>query len=130
MATKKKIAKKKIPQFKRPNYGRSSCSSIKGNWRKPRGIDNKKRIHKKFMGCSPAVGYRQDKRIRGQHPSGQMEVLIENMSQLEAQMAGENGRPGARSVLVRIAGGVGRKLKAKLMAKAVEMKLRVLNPQI
>ncbi|VVB57031.1 50S ribosomal protein L32e [uncultured archaeon] len=112
------VTKKKIPQFKRPNYGRTKCGSIKGNWRKPRGIDNKKRIHKKFMGCSPAVGYRQDKRIRGMHPTGQHELLVENMKQLA----------GASNVLVRIAGGVGAKLKSKLVAKAQEMKLRVLNP--
>ncbi|VVC01269.1 50S ribosomal protein L32e [uncultured archaeon] len=113
------VQKKKIPKFRRPNYGRTSCSSIKGNWRKPLGVDNKKRIHKKFMGCSPAVGYRQDLRIRGMHPSGVHEVLVENMTQLAA----------CKDVVVRIAGGVGAKAKAKLMAKAAEMKLRVLNPQ-
>jgi len=112
------VQKKRIPKFRRPNYGRTSCSSIKGNWRKPRGIDNKKRIHKKFMGCSPAVGYRQDNRIRGMHPSGVHEALVENMTQLSA----------CKSVVVRIAGGVGGKLKAKLVAAAREMKLRVLNP--
>ena len=81
-------------------------------------MDNKKRIHKKFMGCSPAVGYRQDLRIRGMHPSGKHELLVENMTQMS----------GAKNVHVRIAGGVGKKLKAKLVAKASEMKLRVLNP--
>ena len=112
------VQKKRIPKFKRPNHGRRGCKSIKGNWRKPRGIDNKKRIHKKFMGCSPAVGYRQDKRIRDMHPSGVHEVLVENMTQLNA----------CKDVVVRIAGGVGGKLKAKLLVKAREMKLRVLNP--
>ncbi len=112
------VQKKKIPQFKRPNYGRSSCSSIKGNWRKPRGIDNKKRIHKKFMGCSPAVGYRQDNRIRYMHPSGMHELLVENMAELA----------NAKNVLIRISGRVGGKLKAKLLAKAGAMNLRVLNP--
>lgn len=112
------VQKKKIPQFKRPNYGRRGCKSVKPNWRKPRGIDNKKRIHKKFMGCSPAIGYSQDKRIRGMHPAGRPELRVENLSQLE----------GVSNVLVRIAGGVGGKLKAKLTAKARELKLRVLNP--
>ena len=114
------VQKKKIPQFLRPNFGRRGCKSIKGNWRKPRGIDNKKRIHKKFMGASPAIGYRQDLRIRHQHPSGVLEVRVENLKQLEA----------AKNVVVRISGGVGGKLKAKLLAKAKEMKLRVLNPQM
>ena len=111
------VAKKKIPQFKRPNYGRSKRSRIKGNWRKPRGIDNKKRIHKKFMGATPAIGYRQDNRIRGMHPSGMHELLVENMTQMA----------NAKNVVVRIAGGVGNKLKTKLVSKAREMKLRVLN---
>lgn len=112
------LKKKKIPKFRRPNYGRTKRSRIKDNWRKPRGVDNKKRVYKKFMGCSPAVGYRQDKRIRGMHPSGMREILVENLQQLD----------GAKDVLVRIAGGVGKKLKAKLVAKAQQLKLRVVNP--
>lgn len=127
------VQKKKIPKFRRPNYGRTSCSSIKGNWRKPRGIDNKKRIHKKFMGCSPAVGYRQDRRIRGMHPCGQYEMRVENPKQLEALGTKQAGRDAggasvAPDVLIRIAGGVGAKAKARLVARAREMGLRVLNP--
>ena len=60
----------------------------------------------------------KDLRIRGMHPSGKHELLVENMTQLVA----------AKDVLIRIAGGVGGKLKAKLVAKAAEMNLRVLNP--
>ena len=112
------IKKKKKSTFARPNYGRKSRERIKANWRRPRGIDNKKGFKWKYMGASPSIGYGADKAIFGFHPSGKPEVLVENMKQLEA----------AKACVVRIAGGVGGKLRIKLVAKAAEMKLRIVNP--
>ncbi|MDE1797924.1 MAG: 50S ribosomal protein L32e [Candidatus Micrarchaeota archaeon] len=114
MVTKKKHK----PTFARPNYGRKSRERIKANWRRPRGIDNKKGFKWKYMGASPSIGYGADRSIFGFHPSGKKEVLVENMSQLEA----------AKECVIRIAGGVGGKLRAKLVAKAAGKKLKVVNP--
>lgn len=111
--------KKKIPTFRRPNYGRTKRSRIKANWRRPRGIDNKMAFKKKYMGKRPSIGYRQDKTIRGQHPRAAPETLVNNVSEIESVKAPS---------LVRIAGSVGARLKKTLVEKAKALKLHVLNP--
>jgi len=109
------MEKRKIPKFKRQN------ADLKGrvgtSWRKPRGIDNKMRVFKSGYGVSPRIGYRQPRAIRGNHPSGVPEVLVSNMTELEA----------VKGAAVRIAAKVGAKKKAVLVAKAREKKLKILN---
>ncbi|MFN3910186.1 MAG: eL32 family ribosomal protein [Candidatus Anstonellaceae archaeon] len=113
------LKKKKKPKFFRPNYGRSSRKRIKANWRRPRGVDNKKRIKKAYMGASPSIGYSQNKKIRGLHPSGKKEVLVSNLSQLNSI---------GNDFAIRIASNVGRKLRLKIFQVALDKKLKVLNP--
>ena len=109
------IKKRKHPKFLRPNYGRSSRSRIKLAWRRPRGIDNKKRLKIKYMGASPSIGYRQPKAIRYHHPKGLPEVLV----QTPADMA------GLKDVVIRIAGSVGRLKRAAIEQLAAKMGLHV-----
>ena len=111
------VQKRSHPKFLRPNYGRSSRSRIKLAWRRPRGIDNKKRLKIKYMGASPSIGYRQPREIRYEHPSGMQEVLVQTPSELA----------GLKEVAVRIASGVGRKKREEIIRLAEGMKLRVLN---
>ena len=111
------VSKRKHPKFLRPNYGRSSRSRIKIAWRRPRGIDNKKRLKIAYMGASPSIGYRQPNAIRGMHPQGMQEALVENPGQLA----------GLKGVAVRVASGVGRKKREEIIRLAESMKLRVLN---
>lgn len=129
------LKKKRLPKFLRPNYGRISRSRIGISWRRPRGIDNKKRIGVAKMGCSPTIGYGQSADVKGRHPSGVYEVYIENLKQMEkfdakTALAGPEGKSPAQSgteFAVRIAGGVGKRLKAKIIAAAKAKGLRVLN---
>jgi len=109
------IKKRKHPKFLRPNYGRSSRSRIKIAWRRPRGIDNKKRLKIKYMGASPSIGYRQPKAIRYFHPQGMPEVLVQTPADLE----------GLKDVVVRIAGGVGRLKRAAIEKLAASKGLHV-----
>jgi large subunit ribosomal protein L32e len=109
------IKKRKHPQFLRPNYGRSSRSRIKIAWRRPRGIDNKKRLKIKYMGASPSIGYRQPKAIRYHHPKGLPEVLVQTPADLA----------GLKNVVIRIAGSVGRLKRAAIEKLAASMKLHV-----
>ena len=111
------VSKRKHPKFLRPNYGRSSRSRIKIAWRRPRGIDNKKRLKIAYMGASPSIGYRQPNAIRGMHPQGMPEALVENPAQLA----------GLAGVAIRVASGVGRKKREEIIKLAESMKLRVLN---
>ncbi|MFA6907451.1 MAG: eL32 family ribosomal protein [Candidatus Micrarchaeia archaeon] len=109
--------KRKHPKFLRPNYGRSSRSRIKLAWRRPRGIDNKKRLKIKYMGESPSIGYRQPKAIRYHHPKGLPEVLVQTPADLE----------GLKNVVIRIAGSVGRLKRAAIEKLAGSMALHVVN---
>jgi large subunit ribosomal protein L32e len=109
--------KRKHPKFLRPNYGRSSRSRIKIAWRRPRGIDNKKRLKIKYMGCSPSIGYGQPQEIKYNHPQGLPEVIIAAPSQLS----------NLKDVVIRIAGGVGRKKREDIIKLAESMKLHVVN---
>lgn len=113
------VSKRKHPKFLRPNYGRSSRSRIKKAWRRPRGIDNKKRQKLKYMGASPSIGYGQPFVIRGFHPSGMPEVLVQSPSDVA----------GLRGVAVRIASGVGRIKRMAIIKLCEEAKLPVLNKE-
>jgi len=130
------LRKKRIPKFLRPNYGRISRSRIGLSWRRPRGIDNKKRIGVAKMGCSPMIGYGQAADVKGRHPSGAYEIYIENLKQMEKfdpktatiGPAGTSPSQAGTEFVVRIAGGVGKRLKNKIIAAAQSKNLRVLNP--
>jgi large subunit ribosomal protein L32e len=111
------IKKRKKPTFQRTNYGRTSRSRIKKGWRRPRGIDNKQLKKLRYMGKLPSIGYRNAATVRGMHPSGKHEVLIESPSQIE----------GLSNAHVRIASGVGGKKRAAIIKRARELALRVLN---
>ena len=109
---------RKHPKFLPPNYGRKK--RVKIRWRKPRGIDNKKRVGKKIMGASPKIGWRSARNNRGIHPSGAKEVLIRSLKDLDG-ISNEN-------VAIRIASAVGAKKREAIIKAANERKIPVLNP--
>ncbi|MBD3398530.1 50S ribosomal protein L32e [Candidatus Micrarchaeota archaeon] len=117
---RKKVPLKKKPKkkFTVPNStGKRRMKSVKPRWRRQTGIDNKKRIRKAFMGKSPRIGNKNAAEVRGMHPLGLPELLVNNAKELE----------GAENVLVRIASKVGKRKRAEIVSKAKEMNLRVLN---
>jgi large subunit ribosomal protein L32e len=111
------MEKKNKPKFNVLNDGHRT--KVKSRWRKPRGTHNKKRMGMEWTGASPAIGYKNPAAIRGLHPNGTREVLVNNVSELE----------GLDGVSVRIAAAVGAKKKQEIEAKAKTMKLKVLNPK-
>ncbi len=113
------VSKRQHPKFRRPNYGRSSRSRIKLAWRRPRGIDNKKRLKIAYMGCSPSIGYGQPAEIKHHHPQGMPEALVQSPFDLH----------GLKGVVIRIASGVGAVKREAIQKLAETMKLRVLNPR-
>lgn len=107
--------KKNKPKFNVPNLG--FFKSVKARWRKPRGTHNKKRMKASFMGASPKIGYRNPPEMRGLHPSGMKEVIVNNVKEIE----------NLKDVVVRIASSVGGKKRALIEEKAKALHLRIVN---
>jgi large subunit ribosomal protein L32e len=80
-------------------------------------------MRRRISGRPPlvSVGYRSPAAARGLHPSGLSEVLIHTHRELE-------GVDPQRQA-VRIAAGVGRRLRERIMARAEELGIRILNPR-
>ncbi|MBU0586136.1 50S ribosomal protein L32e [Candidatus Micrarchaeota archaeon] len=108
-------SKKSKPKFNVLNAGFKK--RVKHRWRKPRGVDNKKRIRCSFAGASPRIGYKNSAEARGTHPCGLKEVLVNNPSELKS----------AAGNAVRIASGVGKRKRDEIKKLATELKITVLN---
>ncbi len=93
---------------------------IPSAWRAPRGNLSKQRRRIKGKGAVVEAGYRGPKAVRGRHPSGFEEVLVERPAELE-------GLDGDRQA-VRIASGVGGRKRERIEEVAEEAGIRVLNP--
>lgn len=93
---------------------------LKEKWRRPKGIQNKLRQHKRSRGHIPNVGYGSPLSLRGLHPSGFEEFLVYNTRDLENL---DSNRYAAR-----IASGVGKRKRIEIMKVANERKIKVLNP--
>jgi len=108
--------KAKKPEF---NFHDSHKKKRLGtSWRKPRGLHNKLRQQVAAKGKLVRPGFGSPAAVRGFHPSGMPEVLVNNVAELSR----------AEGCAVRIASAVGMKKRLEIQAKAAEMGLKVLNP--
>jgi large subunit ribosomal protein L32e len=89
-------------------------------WRKPKGRHNKLRRQIKAKGPLPRPGYGSPAAVRGLHPCGLADILVQN----EGMLAGLDPKLHA----VRIAAGVGMRKKLAIQKTAAEAGLKVLNP--
>jgi large subunit ribosomal protein L32e len=115
-----KKLKKKKPKFVRSNYGRSKRKRVKENWRKPRGIDNKKRIGKKYAGRRPKIGYKNPEEIRFRRRSGKLEFLVHNVEELQKI-------PSKDEYIAVIAHDVGKKKRIEIIEIAKKLGIEVAN---
>jgi large subunit ribosomal protein L32e len=93
---------------------------VKKKWRKPKGSQSKMRKQKGGRPAMPRVGRRKSSAWRGLHPSGAREFFVRNLNDLK--------RVNERTEAIRISAAVGRKTKEKIVKRAKEMKLKILNP--
>ncbi|WP_188680485.1 50S ribosomal protein L32e [Thermogymnomonas acidicola] len=119
----KRLLKIKVEQArKRPAFRRQEWFRYKklgDAWRKPRGKHSKMREH---LARRPPVvdsGFRSPRIVRGLHPSGFREVLVNNVSELERL---DRNREAAR-----IASKVGAKKREAILKRADELGIRVIN---
>lgn len=109
--------KSKKPEF---NFHDSHKKKRLGtSWRKPRGLHNKLRQQVAAKGKLVRVGYGSPKAVRGFHPCGLPEMLVNNVAELEK----------AQGAVVRIASGVGMKKRLEIQTKAAEAGIKILNPR-
>ena len=117
MKSRDVMKKKRLPKFRRQEW--FMVKRLGEKWRKPRGRDSKLRVRKRGKGKRVTIGYRGPKDIRGLHPSGFAEVMINNVNSLENVNASEQA--------IRIASSVGRRNREQILKKAGELKIKVLN---
>ncbi len=109
--------KKNKPKFVRPESWR--YVRLKETWRHPRGLDHKVRLMYKGWPPAAGTGYGGPKVGRNLHPSGYMEVLVNNVEDL--------GKVDAATQAVRISHRVGKRKRALILAEARKKKMTVLN---
>lgn len=111
--------KKKRPDFVRQESWR--YKRLDEAWRKPKGIDSKIRLEVKGWPAKVKVGYRGPSAVRGLHPSGLRDVLVHNLQELE--------KLDPKKDAARIASTVGARKRERLIVRARELGIKVLNPR-
>jgi large subunit ribosomal protein L32e len=114
------IGNRKKIEFRRSEYSRYKKLRRHG-WRKPKGIHNKM---KKYLGgksASPSIGHARMKALKGVHPSGYREVLVENPEQLATL--------NKETEAVRISGSVSARKAEAILEESKKLELKVLNPR-
>ncbi|MBE0521008.1 MAG: 50S ribosomal protein L32e [Candidatus Methanoperedenaceae archaeon] len=121
--TKRLMNVRKKQKGRKPSFRRTDSHKKKRvpeSWRKPIGLHNKKRIGIKGKGALVQAGYGSPAAVRGLHPSGFEEILVNNLKDLETI--------DVETKAARIARTVGTKKRIMMEEKAVELGLKVLNP--
>ena len=121
--TKRLFKVRKVQKGKKPTFKRADAHKYKridSNWRRPRGLQGKKRRHYKSKGAIVQVGYGSPAAVKGLHPSGYSEVLVNTVSDVD--------NVDASAEAIRIARTVGARKRALIEAKASELNIKVLNP--
>lgn len=121
--TKRLLDVRKKQKSKKPHFLQTDShkkKKLKEYWRRPDGIHNKTRYGLK--GKCPRVerGYGSPALVRGLHPSGFEELIVNNPADLESM--------NVEKQAARIAHTVGTRKRNLIEKKALELGLRILNP--
>ena len=78
---------RKTLKARKPKFVRKDSNKLKGKtmskWRKPRGLHNKRRLHKKGHQKNPSVGYRSPKLVRSLQLDGKSLYYLKNVADLK-----------------------------------------------
>ena len=114
----RKFQRSSMPKFRRQEWFRYYRLARTG-WRKPKGYQSKQRLNMKYRTPMVRVGHRKIASVRGLHPSGFEEILVNTISDL-------NDLDPERQA-VRIASKVGNRKRSVIHDRADQLGLRVLN---
>ncbi|CAN1228378.1 60S ribosomal protein L32-1 [Linum perenne] len=113
----KKIVKKRVKKFIRPQSDRKIC--VKQSWRRPKGIDS--RVRRKFKGVTlmPNIGYGSDKKTRHYLPNGFKKFVVHNVKELEVLMM--------HNSCAEIAHDVSTRKRKEIVERAAQLDIVVTN---
>ncbi len=114
----RKKQKSKKPVFKQTDSHKKK--KLADYWRRPDGIHNKTRYAVKGKCPLVEAGYGSPVLVRGLHPSGFEEIIVNNMKDLETLKSDRHA--------ARIAHTVGTRKRTMIEKKAAELGLKILNP--
>jgi large subunit ribosomal protein L32e len=92
---------------------------VKLRWRRPRGIDNKMRTNEKGWPKVANIGWGGPATVRGLHPTGKEEVLINNVNDLKTI--------NNDTQVARISRTVGGKKRTQILEEAEKLGVKILN---
>ncbi|KXS14155.1 ribosomal protein L32e [Gonapodya prolifera JEL478] len=116
---KTKIVKKRTGKFNRFHSDR--YMRVPTSWRRPRGIDN--RARRRFRGNIPLpkIGYGSNSKTRHLLPSGFYKFSVRSTSDLDLLLMHN------RSYAAEVARGVSARERVKIVERAAQLGVRVLN---
>jgi large subunit ribosomal protein L32e len=113
------VDKKKLPTFRgrfgKKNIRKKSIAKWK-KWRKPRSIDLDRGLQHGFR---PKIGYRNKAILRGIHPSGYVEIRVENVADLS--------KVDVKLNAIRISATVGKRKRNLIVTEANKKGIWILN---
>lgn len=110
----RRLTKSKKPRFLRQDANRNK--SLVKNWRKPKGMHSKMRLHLRGRRASPSPGYASPRAVRGLTREGLTEVHVYNAKHLE------NFNPKTQIIVF---GNIGMRKKMELLKVCTEKKYSV-----
>ncbi len=121
------IKKRDHPTFNVPNYGSKKRKGVKPRWRKQRGIDNKKRVKKNFMGAEPTIGYGNKKEVKGLRADGRKPFLVNSVQELRQKISEMKTEEDKKKFLLIINHGIGTKKKQEMIELANKSSVKIAN---
>jgi large subunit ribosomal protein L32e len=104
-------------KFNRQEYFR--YKKVHNRWRRPSGRHSKMRQDIGGKMISPTIGWGTDAKVRGLHPCGLEDVLVDNVHELDKIDKGTQA--------VRISGRIGKRKRRIVEEKARSLELKILN---
>lgn len=124
-ATSRLLRVRKRQKLKKPHFVQTDQhkkKKLQDTWRRPRGHHNKKRQYITSKGQMARVGFGSPAAVKGLHPSGFEEVLLDRLQDME------HINPGIQAV--RISRTVGQRKRMQIIQKAKDLGLKILNPPV